>query len=184
MNIKITYENGRIESFDTADLTGGSPFGNRSMMTEFDILLDQLDRGIVVDIHCYEDVGETNEEHAEPEAAARRMGRRFTLADAQEANRILEIDFGNDVCLWRLGDALVGGPQFSYAVQTFYAGDPSASRNQKAIWLYQYFLSAFPEASEDPEELCSRFGFTEKAYRFAYSLESLQCYEDSQEVEE
>jgi hypothetical protein len=55
MDIRIRYRSNRIDVFDTDTFTKSEPFGNVNMLTDFEILFDQLgDTGIWLAAHSYD----------------------------------------------------------------------------------------------------------------------------------
>ncbi len=55
MEIRIRYRNNRVDVFDADTFTKSEPFGNANMLTDFEVLFDQLGKtGIWLAAHSYD----------------------------------------------------------------------------------------------------------------------------------
>ena len=91
MDIRIRYRSNRIDVFDTDTFTKSEPFGNVNMLTDFEILFDQLgDTGIWLAAHSY-DASQSYRGEAKDDSipvAHRKKGWRFLLAESGEIDEI------------------------------------------------------------------------------------------------
>ena len=174
MQITVTYNNGRMEVFDTNSLTSAQPFGSHTLLNEFDVRLNDLgEQSLFMDIHHYEDVGEADSTSSTAELV-RQRGRRCTLADSSEISQILSIEADGKLLAWQQGGALVNAMLFEQSCLLYYSGPASASNNYKATWLFDYLTFAYPEQASDRAHIVRMFGYPLAAYNDAERSERAQ----------
>ena len=89
MIVKVTYDDQRLDVFDTATFTSATPLGKSNMLTNFEVRFDTLgDGGLWMAAHSYQaEKMESNDDGQVP-AARRRRGWEFLLADAEELGHV------------------------------------------------------------------------------------------------
>lgn len=173
MRIRIAYENGRIDFFDTAKLVAAEPFGRANVMTELSLRLDISDtEGICLDID-YDEMGAADGDGGEP-YASRMRGCRVCLAEPADLEKMESAAVDGELVMWRQGGKLVDGVAFEQAKRLWYSGVPYASDSYKACRIYEYLEAARPDLAQSPERLCALFGYPLEAFAEARRYESAQ----------
>ena len=89
MIVKITYDDQRLDVFDTSAFTAGLPLGKANMLTNFEVRFDRLgEGGLWLAAHSYQACGEHEDEGDEIPVARRTKGWRFLLSSAEELEHV------------------------------------------------------------------------------------------------
>lgn len=180
MRVEIDYSDGRLGLFDTANLVAGQPFGGSCIAAELVLRLDMVEReGICLDVHHY-DISEEGGGVDVP-FADRVMGRRVCLAEPGELEGIESVSVDGRVVAWKQAGCFVDGARFERAQRLWYSESPSACDNYKACRIYDYLEASRPDLRDDPEAICSLFGYPVEAFMDARRAESAQPDDDGGE---
>lgn len=159
MEIRIRYRSNRVDVFDTDTFTKSEPFGNANMLTDFEILLDQLGKtGIWLAAHSY-DVsqsyrGDTPDD--EIPVARRKKGWRFLLAESEEFAGIETVSIGSDIALQRICGELVDVFRLDETSSAWISNSSELSAVDKAVALFEVLTRTTPagSASDDIARSC------------------------------
>lgn len=177
MNIRVYYDNGRLDEFDVEHFTVSEPFDGRNMLTNFELRFDELGKeSLWLQAHFY-DVRDEYREGVAPEAVpvARRMkGWRFLLVDKSEIGRVAKIIVNGELVAWRQGPDLVNGIRFDAQERACYSDDVTSSVSRRAVALHDYLAAAHSELAADEDALCAMFGFTKRAFESVLDAEQMQ----------
>ena len=89
MIVKITYDDQRLDVFDTSAFTAGLPLGKANMLTNFEVRFDTMgEGGLWLAAHSYQACGEHEDEDGEIPVARRTKGWRFLLSSAEELEHV------------------------------------------------------------------------------------------------
>ena len=89
MIVKITYDDQRLDVFDTSTFTAGLPLGKANMLTNFEVRFDTMgEGGLWLAAHSYQACGEHEDEDGEIPVARRTKGWRFLLSSAEELEHV------------------------------------------------------------------------------------------------
>lgn len=115
MIVKVTYDDQRLDVFDTATFTAATPLGKSNMLTNFEVRFDTLgDGGLWMAAHSYQ--AEKAEEDDGPlPAARRRRGWEFLLADAEELGHVELVVVDGEAIMKRVFGELVDLQAFDEA---------------------------------------------------------------------
>ena len=187
MNIKIFYDNGRVDEFDTSDFTTSLPFTGTNMLTNYEVRFDTLqEENLWLHAHYYEinDAYAAESESNEVPVARRKKGWRFLLVDKREIDQVAKIIVDGEVAGWRQGGMFVNGIRFSQISKVCCPIKDTASYNAKAIAIHDYLAYANPSLALREEELCSLFGFSADAYARVRNEEAMQPAKTNKSEEE
>ena len=108
MIVKVTYDDQRLDVFDTATFTSATPLGKSNMLTNFEVRFDTLgDGGLWMAAHSYQaEKMESNDDGQVP-AARRRRGWEFLLADAEELGHVELVVVDGEAIMKRVFGELV-----------------------------------------------------------------------------
>ena len=173
MKITITYDNGRVDVFDDTRFTAAQPFGNNTMLANYELRFDQLgETGPWMRVHRYD----INSDSAPKDPidgipkASRNRGWQFLLAEREEIGHIVQIKTDEKELAFRIGGELVDAAKFKQMVDLCINDSSKKSKAQCAIELFQT-LSKMPGASvAEPESIVSRFGFGMQAFDAALHI--------------
>lgn len=160
MDIRIRYRSNRIDVFDTNTFTKSEPFGNANMLTDFEILFDQLgDTGIWLAAHSYDASqsyrGETKDDSIP--VAHRKKGWRFLLAENGEIDEIETVNIGGGIVLQRICGELVDVLKLDETASAWINNSDSLSAVDKATELFETLSHSVP-AGTPPEEVARMCG--------------------------
>lgn len=160
MDIRIRYRSNRIDVFDTDSFTKSEPFGNVNMLTDFEILFDQLgDTGIWLAAHSY-DASQSYRGEAKDDSipvAHRKKGWRFLLAESGEIDGIETVSIGGGIVLQRICGELVDVLKLDETASAWIGNSDSLSAVDKATELFETLLRSVP-AGTPPEEVARMCG--------------------------
>lgn len=160
MDIRIRYRSNRIDVFDTDTFTKSEPFGNVNMLTDFEILFDQLgDTGIWLAAHSY-DASQSYRGDAKDDSipvAHRKKGWRFLLAENGEVDGIETVSIGGSIVLQRICGELVDVLKLDETASAWIGNSDSLSAVDKVTELFETLLRSVP-AGTPPEEVARMCG--------------------------
>ena len=186
MIIAAEYKNGRIQEFDPSTFTTTQALpqqnrGSRSVMTEFDLRVDDIEeKGLRLDLWWYDiatpsgtvvldDVRTTDGDVVKQSIASRRRGGSIVLVPPEGmmlVSRISVYRAGSaSTVAWRQGkdDWLIMGSKFDAARIQAYTDANTTSSNLQALQLFNYFTVCYPDA--EPEEIGDMIGYPYGAIR-------------------
>jgi hypothetical protein len=100
MRVTVSFEDGRLEEFDSDRLTRPDPFPGRSVLS--DLVLSLGDDGMWLELDYYD-----SQEVAEGEALRRHRGWRAQLATAEELSAASRVDVDGATRWMRVGGGMV-----------------------------------------------------------------------------
>lgn len=180
MIISVEYKNGRIKEFDPSTFTTSQALpqqsaGSRSVMTEFDLRVDDVEnRGLCLDLWWYDITDVANEvpladvvtrdgEEVRLGVAGRQLGCSVTLVTAEGMALVSRVVVyragGSSTVLWRQGSEgwLINGAKFDAARVLTYTDGNTVSSNLQALKLYNYMRAANPDMDDDA--VAESFGY-------------------------
>lgn len=110
MIVKITYDDKRLDIFDTATFTAPSPLGKQNMLTNFEVRFDDMEgSGLWAAAHSYRTDGSFKGDGGTDgvPVARRTKGWRFLLASAKELNHVELVVVDGEAILKRVCGELV-----------------------------------------------------------------------------
>ena len=160
MEIRIRYRSNRVDVFDTDTFTKSEPFGNANMLTDFEILLDQLGKtGIWLAAHSYDASqsyrGDTPGD--EIPVAHRKKGWRFLLAESEEVAGIETVSIGSDIALQRICGELVDVLRLDETASAWISNSSELSAVDKAVALFEVLTRTAPAGSA-PDDIARSCG--------------------------
>ncbi len=115
MIVKVTYDDQRLDVFDTATFTAATPLGKSNMLTNFEVRFDTLgDGGLWMAAHSYQ-AEKTEDDDGQVPAARRRRGWEFLLADAEELGHVELVVVDGEAIMKRVFGELVDLQAFDEA---------------------------------------------------------------------
>ena len=130
MIVKVTYDDQRLDVFDTATFTSATPLGKSNMLTNFEVRFDTMgDGGLWMAAHSYQ---------AEKTDARRRRGWEFLLADAEELGHVELVVVDGEAIMKRVFGELVDLQAFDEAAYEC-IGSSSKGLHTRIAELYGYF---------------------------------------------
>ena len=139
MIVKVTYDDQRLDVFDTATFTSATPLGKSNMLTNFEVRFDTLgDGGLWMAAHSYQaEKMESNDDGQVP-AARRRSGWEFLLADAEELGHVELVVVDGEAIMKRVFGELVDLQAFEEVAYEC-IGSSSKGLHARIAELYGYF---------------------------------------------
>ena len=120
MIVRIIYECGRIDVFDTLTFAASAPFGATNMLTEFSVDTSGVEeRGLWLTVSCYAARGEYRDgvpDDAIP-IARRSKGWRFLLSSKEEVAGLSRVELDGIAVLERAGGKLLGPDDIANAME-------------------------------------------------------------------
>lgn len=110
MIVKITYDDKRLDVFDTSTFTSTLPLGKQNMLTNFEVRFDDMAfDGLWLTAHSYQADESFKREAAEDEVpvARRTKGWRFLLASAKELEHVELVVVDGEVIVKRVLGELI-----------------------------------------------------------------------------
>lgn len=108
MIIKVTYDDQRLDVFDTTTFTSAAPFGKTNMLTNFEVRFDTIgEGGLWMAAHSYQAIEDGNENSDETPAAKRKRGWEFLLADSEELDHVELVVVDGEAIMKRVFGELV-----------------------------------------------------------------------------
>lgn len=160
MEIRIRYRSNRVDIFDTDTFTKSEPFGNANMLTDFEILFDQLGKtGIWLAAHSYDASqsyrGDTPDD--EIPVARRKKGWRFLLAESEEVAGIETVSIGGGIVLQRICGELVDVLKLDETASAWIGNSDDLSAVDKAVALFEVLTRSAP-AGAVPDDIARMCG--------------------------
>lgn len=116
MIVKVTYDDQRLDVFDTATFTSAAPFGNSNMLTNFEVRFDTMgEGGLWMAAHSYQTEKAAADDSGQAPAARRRRGWEFLLADAEELGHVELVVVDGEAIMKRVFGELVDLQAFGEA---------------------------------------------------------------------
>lgn len=155
MKIRIRYRSNRVDVFDTDTFTKSEPFGNANMLTDFEILFDQLSKtGIWLAAHSYDANQSYRSDTPDDEisVARRKKGWRFLLAESEEVADIEIVSIGSNIALQRICGELVDMLRLDEAASAWISNCDDLSAVDKTVALFEVLTRVAPAGSA-PEDI-------------------------------
>lgn len=182
MRITVNYTNGKIDVFDTNNLTDiGALFSRDPLITtEMTLRFDLLEtEGLLLEVLAYtlteDDLTATidDEELGVPlPCAGREAGCFVRLVSPHELSSVLSIIVDGTSVVWRHGEHLINGVRFHHQEALCLSSSSLLSANAKAIALFDYLKKSNPALPD--EEITALFGYPYRAYREILLAEASQ----------
>lgn len=159
MIVRIRYRSNRIDVFDTDTFTKSEPFANANMLTDFEVLLDQLgNTGFWLAAHSY-DANQGYRSDAIDDSipvAHRKKGWRFLLAESGEVEEIETVSIGGDMALQRICGELVDVLKLDETASAWIDGSDGISTAEKIVALFETLsrVGLADATREDTARMC------------------------------
>ncbi|MBQ9000676.1 MAG: hypothetical protein IJ087_02335 [Eggerthellaceae bacterium] len=104
MKMKLLYDDFRIEVFDTNELTEKKALGDRNLLTNYELRMDQIDGDrLWLEMFWYDASANVKSDSPDgPMPTARRTnGWRFLLADPEDMKRLMAVYFDDKLVMWQ-----------------------------------------------------------------------------------
>lgn len=138
MIVKVTYDDQRLDVFDTATFTAAMPLGKSNMLTNFEVRFDTLgDGGLWMAAHSYQAEKMESDDDGQVPAARRRRGWEFLLADAEELGHVELVVVDGEAIMKRVFGELVDLQAFDEAAYAC-IGSSSKGLHGRIAELYGY----------------------------------------------
>lgn len=140
MIVKITYDDKRMDVFDTSAFTAAVPLGKANMLTNFEVRFDGLESGeLWLAAHGYKTEGnDIDESDADAVPVAKRFkGWRFLLSSAEELRHVELIVVDGEAIVKRVCGELIDLQSFDEAVYEC-IGSSSKGLHDRIYELYLY----------------------------------------------
>lgn len=165
MKIQIRYSNNRLDIFDTDTFTKAEPFDGASMLTNFELRVDQVGRtGLWLTAHYYDASQQYSQqaEDGETPAAHRKRGWRFLLAESGELAAIESVSIDGNTVMLRIAGELVDMIRFEQMCELWLSMTDDSCIVNRASRLYDRLCRVFPEEATDDERISRMCGFSPK----------------------
>lgn len=138
MIVKITYDDQRLDVFDTSIFTAAHPLGKSNMLTNFEVRFDTIgDGGLWLAAHSYQsDEGIAPEQDDIP-VARRTKGWRFLLSSAEELEHVELVVIDGEAIMKRVFGHLIDLQSFDEAAYEC-IGSSSCGLHERIAQLYEY----------------------------------------------
>lgn len=167
MELKLLYDSMRIEVFDTNELTEKKALGDRNLLTNYELRMDQVDGDrLWLEALWYDASSAVRAESPEgPMATARRTaGWRFLLADPEDMKHLMAVYLDGSLVIWRESGQLVFGALFNLRETLYYSDEKASFISRRAVFLHDYMARKRPEIADDPAAVCAEIGYPLDAY--------------------
>lgn len=167
MKLKLLYDSSRIEMFDTNELTEKKALGDRNLLTNYELRMDQIDgERLWLEMLWYDASSSVRADNpGEAIATARRTnGWRFLLADPEDMRHLMAVYLDDALVIWRESGELVFGALFVLRESLYYSDEKTSSISRRAVFLHDYMKRKHPEIADDPDALCAEIGYPLGAY--------------------
>ena len=145
--MKITYDDQRLDVFDTSAFTAGLPLGKANMLTNFEVRFDTMgEGGLWLAAHSYQACGEHEDEGGEIPVARRTRGWRFLLSSAEELEHVELVVVDGEAIIKRVLGHLIDLQSFDEAAYEC-MGTSSAGLHARIAELYEYMPAISGEES-------------------------------------
>ena len=147
MIIKVTYDDQRLDVFDTTTFTSAAPFGKTNMLTNFEVRFDTIgEGGLWMAAHSYQAIEDGNENSDETPAAKRKRGWEFLLADSEELDHVELVVVDGEAIMKRVFGELVDLQAFDEAAYEC-IGSSSKGLHARIVELFGYLKRMTGEPS-------------------------------------
>ena len=139
MIVKITYDDQRLDVFDTSAFTAGLPLGKANMLTNFEISLrTRVGRGRAwLRRHSYQACGEHEDEGGEIPVGKADEGLAFPPSSAEELEHVELVVVDGEAIIKRVLGHLIDLQSFDEAAYEC-TGTSSAGLHARIAELYEY----------------------------------------------
>lgn len=144
MIVKVTYDDQRLDIFDTSTFTASYPFGKDNMLTNFEVRFDTLhedNSGLWIAAHSYQADRASTKESDETPVARRKRGWRFLIADAQELGHVELVVVDGEAIMKRVFGELIDLQAFDEAAYEC-IGSSAKGLRERAAELHRYLCKA------------------------------------------
>lgn len=175
MKLKLLYDSLRIEVFDTSELTEKKALGDRNLLTNYELRMDQIDGDrLWLEMFWYDASSKVRSDNPDGSmATARRTnGWRFLLADPEDMWHLMAVYLDDMLVIWRESGELVFGALFKLREALYYSDEKTASVSRRAVFLHDYMKRKHPEIADDPEAVCAEIGYPLAAYNAMARVEA------------
>jgi hypothetical protein len=189
MQIKVYYQTGEIDLFDTSIFCSSEPikevFRETNITTEVRLRLDLIDtEGLRVDFNYYNASVPDAEKRAVSEQgdalgniysvyhAMRKPYRTVLCVSKEEMYKIVKIVVDGEMICWRQGTELINGIKFYGQEILCYSDSATSSINKRVAGIWQYLHNAYPSKSD--ADIAELMGYTEAAFRAVLENELAQ----------
>ena len=188
MEIKILYDDSRLEVFSTSELTEKKALGDCNLLTNYELRMDRIDgERLWLETLWYDASSSVRAENPSGDmpAARRTAGWRFLLADENDMRHLMAVYLGDKLIIWRESGQLVFGALFNLKETLYYSDDKSSSVSRRAVLLHDYMARKHPEIAHDADAICAEIGYPPEAYIGMAEIEArdIRKIRDSKEGE-
>lgn len=144
MIVKITYDDQRLDVFDTNTFTGASPLGKQNALTNFEVRFDTFgDEGLWLAAHSYQiDQAYKKDADAHDVPVGRRTkGWRFLLSSAEELEHVELVVVDGEAIIKRVCGELIDLQSFDEKAYEC-IGSSSKGLHERMADLYAYLQLA------------------------------------------
>lgn len=148
MIVKITYDDKRLDVFDTATFTCPAPLGKQNMLTNFEVRFDEMGtEGLWLAAHSYriDDSTASNTEADEVPIARRKKGWRFLLSSSEELDHVELVVVDGEAIIKRVCGELVDLQSFDEKAYEC-IGTSSKGLHERICDLFEYLQRFTGEA--------------------------------------
>lgn len=140
MIVKITYDDQRMDVFDTTSFTCPTPLGKQNMLTNFEVRFDEMGSdGLWLAAHGYRIDESISREVQDEEVpiARRKMGWRFLLSSAEELEHVELVVVDGEAIMKRVCGELIDLQSFDEKAYEC-IGSSSKGLHERICDLYEY----------------------------------------------
>lgn len=138
MIVKITYDDQRLDVFDTSAFTAAAPFGRECMLANFEVRFDVMGtNGLWIAAHSYQADKTVKQEDDTVPVARRKRGWRFLLATAKELEHVELVVVDGEAIIKRVLGELVDLQAFDEAAYEC-IGSSSKGLHERIAQLHGY----------------------------------------------
>ena len=162
MEIKILYDDSRLEVFSTSELTERKALGERNLLTNYEIRMDRIGGDkLWLETFWYDASGKVRADNPTGgmPTARRTTGWRFLLADESDMEHLIAVYLGEKLIVWRESGQLVFGALFNLQETLYFSDDRSSSVSRRAVFLHDYIARKHPDVAHDADAVCAEIGY-------------------------
>ncbi|WP_165047757.1 MULTISPECIES: hypothetical protein [unclassified Adlercreutzia] len=148
MIVKITYDDKRLDVFDTSTFTSALPLGKQNMLTNFEVRFDDMGfDGLWLTAHSYQADETFKKDTAENDVPVARRTKdwRFLLASAAELEHVELVVVDGEAIVKRVLGELIDLQSFDEKAYEC-IGSPSKGLHERICELYAYLQKLTEEA--------------------------------------
>lgn len=148
MIVKITYDDKRLDVFDTGTFTCPAPLGKQNMLTNFEVRFDEMEtEGLWLAAHSYrvDDAISSQAEGDEVPIARRKKGWRFLLSSSEELEHVELVVVDGEAIVKRVCGELIDLQSFDEKAYEC-IGASSQGLHERICCLYEYLQRFTGEA--------------------------------------